>query len=348
MGRNMTRNQKWRAVPNLATFGEPGLVLASSLILLLVCLLGISFGPIHIGFSEIIKSFSGQRKGLTEQDLSVIFDIRLPRVLLAALVGSALATSGAVYQAVFRNPLADPYLLGAAAGAGLGATIAFTNTDRNIYGLLPIFSFCGAIAAVLASFFISGRFFADPSSLVLSGIAIGSFATAVQTYLQQRHSALLRPVYSWILGELTAASWQVVIWSSFYILCSLIIIFSLAKRLDGLLLSDEEAFSLGIDPQKIRIAAISAATLATATAVAASGLIGFVGIVVPHLVRGITHRVTNRQLPVIALTGASFLVLADLGARTLLSPAELPIGVITAFVGAPFFLIVLRRRRVGA
>ena len=155
----------------------------------------------------------------------------------------------------------------------------------------------------------------------------------------------MRPVYSWILGDLTAASWGVVGWSAIYISIALTILFTVAKQLDGLMLSDEEAFSLGINPHRLRILAVGAATLATATAVSASGLIGFVGIVVPHLVRGVTRRVTNRSLISIALVGAAFLVLADLGARTLLSPAELPIGVITAFVGAPFFLFVLRNRR---
>jgi len=322
------------------------LTLSAALLLLIVGLLGISFGPINLSFSAIVKSIFGSHNALSDQDRSVLFDIRLPRVILAALVGSALATSGAVYQTVFRNPLADPYLLGAAAGAGLGATIAITNSHRNVYGLLPIFSFLGAILAVLVSFFISGKFFAEPNTLLLSGIAVGSFATAIQTYLQQRHSASLRPVYSWILGELTAASWSVVSWSAIYIAIALFILFAIAKQLDGLMLTDEEAYSLGVNPNRLRIIAVIAATLATATAVAASGLIGFVGIVVPHLVRGATHRVTNRALPTIALVGASFLVLADLGARTLLSPAELPIGVITAFVGAPFFLIVLRRKRL--
>jgi iron complex transport system permease protein len=275
----------------------------------------------------------------------VILQLRLPRIILGALVGAALATSGAVYQTVFHNPLADPYLLGAASGAGLGATIALTSTHHNVYGLLPIFSFMGGVLAVLTSFFISGKFFAEPNSLLLSGIAVGSFATAVQTYLQQRHTDQLRPVYSWILGDLTSASWDVVLWSALYIGIALVILFSVAKQLDGLMLSDEEAFSLGVNPNTLRILAVAAATLATATAVSASGLIGFVGIVVPHLVKGLTHRVTNRSLVSVALVGAAFLVIADLGARTLLSPAELPIGVITAFVGAPFFLIVLRSRR---
>ncbi|MEI6763278.1 MAG: iron ABC transporter permease [Actinomycetes bacterium] len=317
-------------------------------LLLVVGIAAISFGPIPLSFGSIIKTLFGVKGGLTGQDRTVLLDLRLPRALLAALVGAALATSGAVYQSVFRNPLADPYLLGAASGAGLGATIAITNSHGNVYSLLPIFSFIGGTLAVLTSFFISGKFFAEPQSLLLSGIAVGSFATAVQTYLQQRHSASLRPVYSWILGELTSANWQVVTWSSFYILAALVVLISVSKQLDGLMLSDEESFSLGINPNRLRIIAVAAATLATATAVSASGLIGFVGIVVPHLVRGVTHRVTNRNLLTIALAGAAFLVLADLGARTLLSPAELPIGVITAFVGAPFFLVVLRRRRTGS
>lgn len=315
--------------------------------LVAIALLAISFGPISLPFSSIVKTLLHLPGSLSGSDRTLLLDIRLPRVLLAILVGGALATSGAVYQSVFRNPLADPYLLGAAAGAGLGATLAFTAMHGRAYGFLPLFAFVGGVLAVLTSYFISGKFFADPNTLLLSGIAVGSFATAIQTYLQQRNSQALRPVYSWILGELTAASWSVISWSAIYILLSITTLVVISRKLDGLMLSDEEAFSLGINPRKLRVIAVAAATLATATAVSASGLIGFVGIVVPHLVRGLTHRVTNRSLAAIACAGASFLVLADLGARTLLSPAELPIGVITAFVGAPFFLFVLRNRRVG-
>lgn len=315
-------------------------------VLFMVLLLGVSFGPISLDFMKILRTLFGLDGGLQDQERALFLQLRLPRVLLAALVGAALATSGAVYQTVFRNPLADPYLLGAAAGAGLGATLAISGGRSNFYAALPLFAFVGAALAVAATFLISGRSYADPAMLLLSGIAIGSFATAIQTYLQQRNSEVLRPVYSWILGQLTVADWQVVKWASFYIILALVILIRMSRLLDGLLLSDEEAFSLGISPNKIRIIAIGAATLATATAVSASGLIGFVGIVVPHLVRGITKRATNRALLTVALFGATFLVLADLGARTLLSPAELPIGVITAFVGAPFLLFVLRAKRV--
>jgi iron complex transport system permease protein len=316
--------------------------------LLIACLLAVGFGPVNLNFGSIIRTLLGLPNGLENEDRTLLLELRLPRVVLGAIVGAALATSGAVYQSVFRNPLADPYLLGAASGAGLGATIAITNGGGNLHALLPIFAFLGGVLAVAATFLVAGRLFADPSTLLLAGIAVGSFATAFQTYLQQRNSAALRPVYSWILGELTVANWDVVKWAGFYIFIALFVLIRISKVLDALMLSDEEAYSLGVSPQKIRLIAVAAATLATATAVSASGLIGFVGIVVPHLVRGLTKRATNRSLLSIAFVGAAFLVLADLGARTLLSPAELPIGVITAFVGAPFFLFVLRARNRGS
>jgi iron complex transport system permease protein len=321
---------------------------SSAAALLIACLLGVGFGPVNLNFGAIIKTLLGLPNGLQAEDRTLLLQLRLPRVVLGALVGAALATSGAVYQSVFRNPLADPYLLGAASGAGLGATVAITNGGGNLHALLPIFAFLGGVLAVAATFLVAGRLFADPSTLLLAGIAVGSFATAFQTYLQQRNSAALRPVYSWILGELTVANWDVVKWAGFYIIIALIVLIRISRVLDALMLSDEEAYSLGVSPQKIRLIAVAAATLATATAVSASGLIGFVGIVVPHLVRGLTKRATNRSLLSISFVGAAFLVIADLDARTLLSPAELPIGVITAFVGAPFFLFVLRSRNRGS
>jgi iron complex transport system permease protein len=321
---------------------------SAAVALLIACLLGVGFGPVNLNFGSIIKTLLGLPNGLENEDRTLLLQLRLPRVVLGALVGAALATSGAVYQSVFRNPLADPYLLGVASGAGLGATIAITNGGGELHALLPIFAFLGGVLSVGATFLVAGRLFADPSTLLLAGIAVGSFATAFQTYLQQRNSAALRPVYSWILGELTVANWDVVKWAGFYILIALFVLIRISKVLDALMLSDEEAYSLGVSPQKIRLIAVAAATLATATAVSASGLIGFVGIVVPHLVRGLTKRATNRSLLSIAFVGAAFLVIADLGARTLLSPAELPIGVITAFVGAPFFLFVLRARNRGS
>jgi len=163
-------------------------------LLAFILLLGVSFGPISLDFTKIIRTLFGLSGGLQDEERTLLLELRLPRVLLAALVGSALATSGAVYQTVFRNPLADPYLLGAAAGAGLGATLAFTGGSKTFYAALPLFAFLGGVLAVAATFMISGKAFSDPATLLLSGIAVGSFATAVQTYLHQRKSQVLRPV----------------------------------------------------------------------------------------------------------------------------------------------------------
>lgn len=311
-------------------------------VLMLVALLALSIGAVPISFNALVRSALHMPGGLTGVDRVLVWDLRLPRVILAALVGAALASSGAVYQTVFRNPLADPYLLGTAAGAGLGATIAMVAGSSGLHAYLPLFAFIGGVMAVVATFTFAGGPFADPRSLLLAGIAVGSFATAVQTYIQQRNSAVLRPVYSWILGELTTADWDTVRWAACYILLALSGMVVVSRRLDALMLSDDEAYSLGIRPNRLRIFAVACATLATATAVSASGLIGFVGIIVPHLVHGITRVATNRALLAIALAGAAFLTLADLGARTLLAPAELPIGVLTALVGAPFFAVVMR------
>lgn len=157
-----------------------------ALALVVVSVMAISFGPVKLNFTGIISTIFGKSSSLTDQERTLLLDIRLPRVVLAALVGAALATSGAVYQTVFRNPLADPYLLGAAAGAGLGATIAITNSGKSFSAVLPIFAFLGGVLAVLATFLVAGKFYTDPSSLLLSGIAVGSFATASQTFLQQK------------------------------------------------------------------------------------------------------------------------------------------------------------------
>lgn len=334
-------------VKNFKPIWNLKVTLISAGFFIFVLFFAVGTGPVDLAFNQILRSLFGMEGGLEGRERTLLLDIRLPRVLLGALVGAALATSGAVYQTVFRNPLADPYLLGTAAGAGLGATIAIVSSQTAFTAMVPIFAFFGGSLAVAATFLVSGRYFANPGVLLLSGIAIGAFASAFQIYLQQRNTDVLRPVYSWILGQLTVSDWNSVRWAAIYIGLSLAILFKMAKILDGLMLSDEEAFSLGISPNKVRIIAVIAATLATATAVSISGLIGFVGIIVPHIIKGITRRATNRALPTIAISGAAFLVLADLGARTLLAPAELPIGVITAFIGAPFFLFVLRTTKGG-
>ncbi|MBU6213905.1 MAG: iron ABC transporter permease [Actinomycetales bacterium] len=321
---------------------------ASACALVLVVAVACTMGPAHLPLGATVRSLLGLPHGLTGVDATVLTQIRVPRVLLAAAVGAALATSGAAYQTVFRNPLADPYLLGVAAGAGFGVTVAVALRATQNSPSLPLFAFVGAISAVAVTLGLGGRLGHDPVSTVLAGVAVASFATALQTYIQQRNSNVLRPVYSWILGQLTTAGWDSLRMAGGYIAAAVGALIVLGRRMDALMLNDDEAVSLGVHPRRMRLLTIGAATMATAAAVSVSGLIGFVGIVVPHLMRYVTGLASMRLLPAVALCGAAFLVLADLGARTLLAPAEMPIGVITAFVGAPFFLLVLRTRTGGA
>jgi len=277
----------------------------------------------------------------------ILLDYRLPRVVLAALVGGMLAVAGASYQGVFRNPLADPYLLGAAAGAGLGATlvIAYTPASLPRGGAVPMAAFVGALAGVGLAYglgSVAGRSGGGSATLLLAGVAVASFLTAVQTLVQQAHAETLRDVYSWILGQLGAGQWSDVAMVLPYAAASTVVLMLSARALDVLAVGDDEAATLGVRPARVRFAVLLAASLGTAAAVAVSGLIGFVGLVVPHIVRRLAGGSYRVVLPVSLLGGAAFLVLADLVARTVLAPAELPVGVVTAFVGAPFFAALLR------
>ena len=277
---------------------------------------------------------------------AIVWDIRLPRVVLGGLVGSALAAGGASYQGVFRNPLADPYLLGVAAGAGLGATIIIIANSGSTE-LLPIAAFVGATAAVTLTYVVGARVGgrSTGNSIVLAGVAVAALFTAVQTNLQQQHFLDLQAVYAWILGSLSVATWSDVWLIMPYVALSLAVLLAHRRLLDALRLGEEEAASVGVHPRRVRLMVVAAATLGTAAAVSVSGLIGFVGIIVPHVVRLTTNASYRVVLPVSMLAGASFLILADLVARTVDSPAEVPLGVITAFVGGPFFIFVLRSRR---
>ena len=313
---------------------------------------GLLVGPARINPGGVIRvlidafPMISLDHGLTEVEQRVVLQIRFPRVVLGGLVGAVLATAGAAYQGVFRNPLADPYLLGVAAGAGLGATVAILLAGEN--GLIAVFAFAGGLAAVAATYLlgrsVGGR---STTSLILSGVAVAAFATAVQTYLLQRNVETIREVYSWILGRLlTVGRGDVGRLLPYAIVASAVLVGS-RRLLDVLSLGDEEAGALGVNVNRVRAVVVVAANLATAAAVSVSGLIGFVGIIVPHTVRillGWSYRVI---IPLSMLFGAVFLIIADLAARTLVSPAELPIGVVTAFFGAPFFLVVLRTMRAS-
>jgi len=315
---------------------------------------GVLAGPVDIGAGDALHSFLA-RIGLADAspldptEESILWDLRVPRVVLAALVGGMLALAGATYQGVFHNPLADPYLLGVAAGAGLGATLAISYLPRALAGqqVLPIAAFVGGAVAVVVTWAIgrsAGRE-RDATTFVLAGVVVASFFTAVQTFVQQQNSETLQEVYSWILGALPSSGWSDVRVLAPYVLVASVVILVYRRVLDVLSLGDTEAASLGIDVGRVRLLLVVAATIGTAAAVAVSGLIAFVGIIVPHTIRLLAGTSYRGLMPLSFVVGAGFLVLADVIARTALSPAELPIGVVTAFFGGPFFAIALRTMR---
>ena len=332
-----------------------GPLLAACAVLAGAALLAVLVGPVRLDPGAVLVELAGRlpwvdtTSGLSEQEAAILWQLRLPRVVLGGLVGAMLALAGAAYQGVFRNPLADPYLLGAAAGAGLGATLAIAygpDTAGWPVDLLPLAAFAGAVTGVVAAYAL-GRSGGPrtTTSLILSGVAVAAFLTAIQTFVQQREDETLREVYGWILGRLTTAGWHEVALVVPYALATTTAILLHGRLIDVLAVGDDEAASLGVRAARVRLVVVAAATLATAAAVAVSGLIGFVGIIVPHTVRliaGSSHRLLG---PLSLVAGAAFLILADLVARTAMTPAELPIGVVTAFFGAPFFALVLRNSR---
>jgi len=300
----------------------------------------------------VLGAMIGPAGTISSANWDIIWNIRLPRVVLAGVVGATLSLSGASYQGVFRNPLVDPYLLGAAAGAGLGATLVFaygrTATSGWPVDPLPLAAFVGALAAVLVTYLVGASFGGSGLSLVLAGVAVAALGTAVQQYLLLRNSDVIREVYSWISGRVSTATWDDVKLVTPYVLVAAAVLMVHRRQLDVLRVGDEEAMTLGSEVRRIRLVVVIAATLGTAAVVSVSGLIGFVGIMVPHLVRlvaGSSYRVVQ---PLSILVGASFLILADIPGRMIEHGGETPIGVVTALVGAPMFIFVLRSRRVPA
>ncbi|WP_236788761.1 iron ABC transporter permease [Amycolatopsis sp. GM8] len=335
-------------MPASVTRLRPVTVIIAVLALLVVLLLGTLIGAADLGWQrvlgEIFAEVTGGQSPLSAREAAIVWQLRVPRVLLAGLVGAALAMSGATFQGVFRNPLADPYLLGAAAGAGLAATIVVV-VSPAAGGWVPPAAFAGALGGVALSWLL-GRAGGGTgtATLLLAGVAVGSFLTAAQTFAQQLNTDTIRQVYTWMLGGLNVSGWREVLIAVPYIGVAGVILCVCARLLDVLSLGDAEAASLGVHPARVRLLVLAAASLATAAAVSVSGLIGFVGIVVPHVVRllaGASYRVV---IPLSLLGGAVFLIAADQVARTIL-PGELPLGVVTAFAGAPFFVAILRSSR---
>ena len=314
-------------------------------------LLSIAIGSVVIPLKTVLRVLFNS--GIGDTGLSpfttIIWELRIPRTILMILTGAALAGSGCAYQGLFRNPLADPYLIGAASGAGLGAVLAITvHWPGSILGFIvvPLAAFAGAVLTVLIVFGVSRIGKTTPvTTLILAGVAVSSFATALTSFLLINASGELRQALVWLVGGSTLSGWMPVLGASPYILFGLVTLLSMGHALNVLQLGDEQARQLGLRVPLFRTLIILAATLATAAAVAFTGIIGFVGLIVPHVMRNLWGGDYRRILPLSILGGATFLLAADILSRILLAPQELPVGIITALVGAPFFLLLLRKSK---
>ena len=309
-------------------------------------LVGVLVGAVAISPVDVWKALWS---GADATTATIIRDIRLPRVLAAAIVGGALAVAGALLQGLLRNPLADPYVTGTSAGASLGAVVAIALGLSVEPALLPIVAFLGALAAAAIVWRLSSL--GGPTSVLtvlLAGVILSSFAAAIVTLLLVASDSIvlrLRAVLGWLLGGVSILDTSELLTAAVIVIGATIAALVLARRLDAFAFGEETAATLGVDVERATTAVLGVAALLTGAAVALGGVIGFVGLVVPHAVRPLLGAPHARLVPASFLLGATTLVLADVGARTVLAPAELPVGVITGLVGGPFFLVLLLRHR---
>jgi len=333
-----------RRVAVVATLSVAGLLVAA--------VGGLVIGPTSIATSRVVGDVFAHvgigHSTLTSLQSTIIWQLRAPRMALGLLAGAMLAVAGATYQGVFRNPLADPYLLGVAAGAGLGATFAIVNLSGGLStpSWTPLLAFVGAMAAVVTTWLIGGRSMrSSAATLILAGVAVSSLLTSAQTFLQQQSTGSIARVYIWLLGSLASASWHSVWMVVPYVVVCVAVCVGAGRALDVMSVGEDESRSLGLSVRRVRFVVIAASSLGTAAVVSAVGLIGFVGIIVPHIVRLLVGTSYRRILPISVVFGAAFLVIADTVARTVMAPSELPLGVVTALVGAPVFVVILSLRR---
>ncbi|GAB1470348.1 iron ABC transporter permease [Chloroflexota bacterium] len=318
--------------------------LTSFIVLLLAILLSLAVGAVFISPTEMWKIL----RGIGEAKFAfIIWNIRLPRTVLVALTGAALSGSGAAYQGLFRNPLADPFLIGVASGAGLGAVIAMSiQWPYSFWGLMaiPMAAFIAALLTVFIVYFLARVGQTVPTTnLILAGVAFSSFATSLTSFLMLRSTNEVRRALGWLLGGASQAGWTAILAMLPYLVIGLVILVLFGYRLNLLQFGDDQAQHMGLNVTRTKTILLIAASLATAAAVSFSGIIGFIGLVVPHIMRlwfGVDYR---RLIPLSIISGATALILSDIVARVILAPQEIPVGIITALVGAPFFLWVLRR-----
>ncbi|GMV04987.1 MAG: ABC transporter permease [Gemmatimonadota bacterium] len=325
-----------------------GLALALLAALAVAMVLGVRFGPVHLTTGEVLTALAG---GGPEWQRQIVVELRLPRMLLGALVGGGLALAGATFQALLRNPLAEPYILGISGGASVGAVLVLAlGLAGAASWALPLAALAGAVLAIVLVFRVAtsaGRAL-DVRVLLLAGVVVAAFFGACIAFILSISEArTVQSAVLWIMGSLAGATWRSVTVAAAYTLPAALLLVGLARPLNLMAIGEETALYLGADVEKVKRMALGLAALVTAAGVAVAGVIGFVGLVVPHAIRlmvGSDHRVL---MPLSFLGGATFLVLSDIVAQVLLAPTQLPVGVITAFVGVPLFLVLLRRSLIA-
>lgn len=324
------------------------------LVFAITFLLSVAIGAVFIPPSELLPLLLGKLQGIENAEMysSILFKIRLPHSILIVLTGAALGGSGATYQGLFRNPLADPYLIGVASGAGLGAVFAMSaNWPDSILGFfaIPIAAFLGSTLTVFLVYQLAKVGKVVPAStLILAGVAVSSFASALTSFLMLRSTTELYRALSWLMGGGTMSGWNPVLAVLPYIVLGLAFLLTSGHTLNVLQFGDDQAHNLGLHVERAKLGLILAASLTTAAAVSFSGIIGFVGLIVPHIIRILWGADYRHSIPLSIIGGAIVLLAADVLARVIIAPQVLPIGIITALAGAPFFLWVLKNARNNA
>ncbi|MFQ5472202.1 MAG: FecCD family ABC transporter permease [Dehalococcoidia bacterium] len=326
-------------------------------VLLAVAALGLAVGAADVPVDATVRILASHLPGIEwDADVpaswkSIIWQVRLPRVLLAGVVGGTLAMCGATYQGVFRNPLAEPYLIGVATGAALGSTIVLVSdvpSSWNGFSVLPLAAFAGALTSVLVVYGVARVGGTVPTTtLILAGVAVASLTTAITSYLMLQDTTNTVAVFAVILGGFNTATWTKMVWVLPYVIPAAVVILAHGRVLNVLNLDEVQARHLGVDVDRTKLLLLGVSSLAAAAAVSVSGTIGFVGLIVPHAIRLVWGPDNRQLLPLSIIVGAAFLIGADVLARTVDRPAEIPVGIITAFFGVPFFLYLLRRARVA-
>jgi len=329
------------------------LMISGIAVMVIGALLGIGLGSVAVPAGDTVtivldRLLGTHLSGADPAIVAIVWDLRVPRVLTAMTVGAGLAIAGATFQGLLRNPLADPYVLGTASGAALGAAIAVLIPIRTVvlgFGLVQAFAFVGAVTAITVVYRLSRVGGLSPlTSLLLTGYAVASLLSAGLAMAMYLSGAALRQIFVYLLGSFGTSSWERLLGALPLVLIGSLLILTRARALNALLLGEESASHLGINVGRERVILLGLASLVTAAAVTVSGLIGFVGLVVPHVVRLLTGPNARAVLPISVIWGASLMVFADLAARLL---GDIPVGVVTAVIGAPFFLVLLRRARTG-